>query len=225
MTISVRPRPRTTHLYAPPSRPSSVRSMPPVPPTLQRSPMAPAEPCLRRAGRFFFHPHTSAQNCHCIGCSSCRSIAAIAAFLGPFESVGTPRSPCVLAAAHCLLSVVFPTVRRSVAQHLRCRLLHANPNFLNVIPLSLIMLMAARVIIMVAHSASMPFGTPSHSAHAGRRAPLLYGLGEYECSPMAESSTHYADFLWGAIFLRDFLRGHGLCTFATASSSPSQKAH
>ncbi len=70
MTISVRPRPRTRHLHAPPSRPSSVRSMPPVAPTLQRSPMAPAAPCRRRAGRSFSHPHTSAQNGRCIGCST-----------------------------------------------------------------------------------------------------------------------------------------------------------
>ena len=55
-----------------------------------------------------------------------------------------------------------------------------------------------------------------------RRAPLLYGLGE--CSSMAESASH-ADVFRGAIFLRDFLRGHGLCTFAMASSAPSQKAH
>jgi hypothetical protein len=115
MTIAVRPRPRTRHLHAAPSRPSSVRAMPPVAPTLPRSPMAPAAPCLRRAGRSFFHPHTSAQACNSIGCSSCRSMAAMAAFLGPFESAGATRSPCALAAAHCLLSAILGATQCSTA--------------------------------------------------------------------------------------------------------------
>jgi hypothetical protein len=59
--------------------------------------------------------HTSAQNCNCIGCSSCRSMAAMAAFLGPFESLGTPRSPCAVAAANRLLSAILGATQCSTA--------------------------------------------------------------------------------------------------------------